>query len=250
MVRSSFQFGEDRMRVYNERVEGQFLKIRSEKEDFLIRKSAKICFDSSNTPIGCYIGTSPGAFKASREWNQFINNKSQISQYKGIGTPDLTMQNIIKVIKDAYKDFNLAPTGYLDIINISSLVEPKSELVEKRHANLFEHLIRKNNDLIQELVQTKLLSNEQNFISSISSYPFVIMGFAAKPFKKQVSVLQCWKNGLQNVVIAYDNKKRISHPRRWRTEPELHLIAVEELKKIIGKNITENPTIQDIRWIK
>ena len=76
--------------------------------------------------------TNPGSFsfKESKEWEDFQKGNTAYNVFEAYYKPDLTMQNLIKAIREAFHKLGLdGPDGIVRIFNISSIVESGKENV-------------------------------------------------------------------------------------------------------------------------
>lgn len=239
---------------YPEKVFARMIRIVNGEEIFLFRKDTQIQFGSSSKVLGIAIMTNPGSFsfKNSKEWNDFQKGNTVYSVFEAYDKPDLTMQNLIQVIREAYKRVGLRePNGIVRIYNISSIVESKKENVEHKHQKALQ-LLDKSSYYETHLLKEIFLTNEYEFVKACNEFNFVIMGFADKVFASKVSALTTWKESpaiCKKVVYARDNNRRLSHPRRWRTEGYLMEIAIEGLVEVLKSKVNSRPKgYTFLRW--
>ncbi|WP_400244581.1 hypothetical protein AB3U99_24240 [Niallia sp. JL1B1071] len=145
----------------------------------LIRQHTKIKFGSSTSVIGTVIMTNPGSFdfKNTKGWDDFKNGKGLLNVFEAEDYADLTMQNIIEVVREGYKSANLgSPDGIVQIFNISNVVQSKGEKAEDYHKKV-RILIEKSNEFELSLLQEPATNNKQAFLDACMSSQFIIMGF-------------------------------------------------------------------------
>ncbi|TVX82917.1 hypothetical protein FQP34_04870 [Peribacillus simplex] len=240
---------------YPEKVFARMIRIVNGEEIFLFRKDTQIQFGSSSKVLGIAIMTNPGSFsfKNSKEWNDFQKGNTVYSVFEAYDKPDLTMQNLIQVIREAYKRVGLRePNGIVRIYNLSSIVESKKENVEPKHQKALQ-LLDKSSCYETHLLKELFLTNEYEFVRACSEFNFVIMGFADKVFASKVSALTTWKESpaiCKKVVYAKDDIGRLSHPRRWRTEGYLMDKAIEGLSDVLvsKSNIENKKGFTFLKW--
>lgn len=242
---------------YPEKVFARMIRISDNEERFLLRQDTTIQFGHSSKPLGIAIMTNPGSFsfKDSKEWESFQNGDTPYQVFEAYDKPDLTMQNLIKVIRDAYQKLNIGmPNGVVQIFNISNIVESKKENVEEMHNKAF-HVIQNNDSVDAKRLIEPVANDEYEFIKTSGKVDFIIMGFADNVFSTQVLKLKAWAENPRvssKIVCAMDSKGRFSHPRRWRTEISLMDKAIEGLGKVLEldketrKNYKTGYTI--LRW--
>lgn len=191
----------------------------------------------SDVKLGIVIMTNPGSFdfKNSNGWDDFKNGRGHIEVFEAEDYADLTMQNIIEVIREGFKSANLGtPDGIVQIFNISNVVQSKGEKTEDYHKKV-KLLLGKGNELEQNLLADPVTNNEQAFIDTCISSRFVIMGFVDKVFSSNVSDIIKWSRLVSDrLIVAIDGKNRYSHPRRWRTERHLKEQAIKRMSQVLG----------------
>jgi hypothetical protein len=224
------------VRKFSELISARMTRIINQKNVLLIRQNTNIKFGTSASILGTVIMTNPGSFdfKNSKEWDEFKNGRGNIEVFEAEDYADLTMQNIIEVIREGYKSTNLGtPDGIVQIFNISNVVQSKGEKAEDYHKKV-KILIGKSNELEQNLLTDPVTNNEEAFIDTCMSSQFVIMGFVDKVFSNSVSDLIKWSRSVSNrLVVAIDEKNRYSHPRRWRTETQLKEQAIKRMSQVL-----------------
>ncbi|MFB4475003.1 hypothetical protein [Virgibacillus sp. SK37] len=224
---------------FPEKVFARMIRVVEKDDVFLFRKDTCIQFGNSSKVLGIVIMTNPGSFsfKDSNEWEKFQNGDTNYKVFEAYDKPDLTMQNIIEVIRKAYENITGVLDGIVQIINVSNIVESKKENVEEKHKKAFE-IIQEHSTLTSDYLIDPVINEEYEFIKHCSKLEFIILGFADKVFPAQVSKLTTWSENPAvkgKVVFAKDKIGRLSHPRRWRTERDLSNIAIESLKKVLKK---------------
>jgi len=229
-------------RKFPERVAARMTRIITQNEVLLIRQHTKIRFGSSSSVIGTVIMTNPGSFefKKTKGWSDFKNGKGTLDIFEAEDYADLTMQNVIEVIREGYKSANLgSPDGIVQIFNISNVVQSKGEQAEDYHKKV-KMLLDKNNLIEKGLLHEPVTNHEETFLNICKSSPFIIMGFVDKVFSENVSNLIKWSQVLSDkLVVAIDEKKRYSHPRRWRTEKHLKELAISKMSQVLEKSIRQ-----------
>ncbi|MEH7094074.1 hypothetical protein [Neobacillus vireti] len=228
------------VRKFPERISARMIRILNQKKVFLIRQHTNIKFGTSAFIIGTVIMTNPGSFdfKNSKGWDDFKNGKGHLEVFDAEDYADLTIQNIIEVIREGYKSANLGtPDGIVQIFNISNVVQSKGEKAEDYHKKV-KMLIEKSNEFDQNLITDPVTNNEQAFIDTCISSQFVIMGFVDKVFSNNVSDIIKWSRPLSDrLIVAIDDKNRYSHPRRWRTEKHLKELAIKRMSQVLARQL-------------
>lgn len=225
---------------FPEKVFARMYRLEDDYERFLLRKDTIIQFGDSSKPIGIIFMTNPGSFsfKGSEEWGLFQTGKTPYKIFEAQDKPDLTMQNLIKVIREAYQKTGLTPNGVVQILNISNVVEPSKEKVEEKHNRAMKLLEKNMADT--KLIIEPVVNDEYEFVKACSQVGFVIMGFADNIFSSEIAKLIAWTNNpaiAGKLVSSIDDKGRFSHPRRWRTEPFLMIKAIERLGNLLNKKM-------------
>lgn len=211
--------------------------LNHDMECIMVRNNTRIYFDDSQYLLGAVIMTNPGSYGLDKMagWEQFKSGKGEETFLDGYGYADPTMQNIIWTIKEAFAAFDKVPFGYVNIYNISSVVCPNSEKADEYH-NMVSGFIndsKKERDLIED----PILTTKKDFFQICEDAPFLMMGFVKGIFESKVrSLLEMAKN-TSNIIVSNDKKGCPSHPRRWRTEPELRKKTIQELIKLIDSGI-------------
>lgn len=224
------------VRKYSERITARMTRIIDPDEVLLIRQNTKIKFGSSDAIIGTVFMTNPGSFdfKHTEGWADFKSGKGLLNVLETEGYADLTMQNLIEVVREGYKQANLgSPDGIVQIFNISNIVQKKGEKAEEYHKKV-KDVIEKSNSVDLSLLHDPATINEQAFLEACMSSNFIIMGFVDNVFSENVSDLKSWSQVIADrLIVAIDEKKRFSHPRRWRTEIHLKELAISEMCKVL-----------------
>ena len=219
----------DFVRKYPEQVESEIYRVIQGNEIFLLRQSANFIIGK---PVNSatVLMTNPGSFEFRNTigWKSFKNGHGESDYFSGKDYPDMTMQNVIEVIKEGYSNI-CSPCCRVEIINISNIVNSKGNLAEGDHNKVKPILGEKN-----ELLQSPIITNQEIFNKKCSQSDFIIMGFVKNVFAKEVMKLLKWVVPFQNkLVVAPDNDGWCSHPRRWRTETYLKNEANCRLQRII-----------------
>jgi hypothetical protein len=227
---------------YPEKVFARMIRIGDEEDYFLLRNDTAIQFGRSSKELGIAIMTNPGSFsfRDSKEWDDFQKGNTSYHVFEAYDRPDLTMQNIIKVIREAFQKLEFGePNGVVRIFNISSIVEPKKEKVEQKHQKALQ-ILESSSHLNTHHLLEPIVNNEYQFVKACGQVDFIILGFADKVFTTQVLNLTSWAENpaiRKKVVYAKDNSGRISHPRRWRTEGYLMEKAIEGLVEVFRNEV-------------
>lgn len=230
---------------YPEKVFARMIRISTEATPILLRQDTSIQFGDSTRVLGFVIMTNPGSFsiKENRDWFNFLKGDTTYNIFEGYDKPDLTMQNIIKLIRDTYLRKGVKPNGLVRILNISTVVESRKEFVEEKHQRAMEAIMN-GSQYNHNILMDPLVNNELEFVKACHNVDFIVMGFADQVFVKQVRKLINWLDNpvlRDKVIFAKDDKGRLSHPRRWRTEPYLMEKAINRLAEVI-KIESEVPT--------
>lgn len=224
--------------MYPEPVSARMVRVKDENEYLLIRQETKIMFGNSNRLIGSVIMTNPGSFefKKTPGWDGFKKGLSTHDFFEAVDTADLTMQNLIEVIRNSHYSLGQEkPEGIVQIYNVSNVVQSKRKKAEVDHRRIANLINRYGMDL--NILVDPVTNNKQRFEEICTESPFIIMGFVDGIFKAQVQKVQKWVIPYgDKLVNAIDNKGRYSHPRRWRTEKELKEQAIAKMMKVLSRN--------------
>lgn len=221
-------------RVYPELVKASMTRIIHDKEVLLIRHSTEIQFGHSNELLGIVIMTNPGKFEFIKTpgWNAFKLGAGSSDIFEADDYPDLSMQNIIKVIRSSYELAGLSkPNGILRVYNLSNVRQPDGEKAEEYHKRAkqvfpYERL---------QLLEDPITHSREFFMDECNKSRFVIMGFVDGAFVQKMQQVLIWSEEIKHLVCAVDDKGRYSHPRRWRTESNLMNKAIESLKTVLKR---------------
>lgn len=202
---------------------------------YMTRNKTKIKLGDSDKLIGSIIMTNPGSYGLNKidGWNGFVEGKGSEEKIEGIGSPDLTMQNILGVIEETFNKANKPlPDGYLDVFNISSVVCPKGGKAVEYHSKMGS--IIRSQGLSREILTNPIVINENEFNNICARSQFVIIGFVKGIFETYVGDIVNWsKKYPDKIIYSLDDSGWYSHPRRWRTEKYLHKQASDILLDII-----------------
>lgn len=225
------------VRKYPERIAARMTRIINQDEVLLIRQNTKINFGSSNAIIGTVFMTNPGSFdfKHTKGWAEFKSGNGLLNVLETEDFADLTMQNLIEVIREGYKNANLgSPDGIVQVFNISNVVQSKGEKAEDYYKKV-RVLLEKSDEYGVSLIQEPVTNNKQIFLETCMSSKFIIMGFVDNVFSEKVSNLISWSHVIsEKLIVATDKKKRFSHPRRWRTERHLKEQAIGRMSEVLN----------------
>jgi hypothetical protein len=224
--------GCDMTRKYPERVTASMIRVIHEKEILLIRHSTEIQFGDSKELLGMVVMTNPGSFEFNKspEWKAFENGEDSEDDFIATNnTPDLTMRNIIKAIRSAYEGLP-EPNGILRVYNLSNVRQPKGTKAEEYHELAKGVLPTERLHLLED----PITHSKEAFLEECNKSSFVIMGFVNRVFDNKMKQVIDWsENIMHKRVCAVDNKGRLSHPRRWITEPYLMNKAMESLQSVL-----------------
>jgi hypothetical protein len=210
-------------RVFTQKVSATMHRVKCDKLGYVFaRRNTEVCMGPNNRIQGAFIMSNPGSYSpkySDRNWNSYCLGEGD-DKLQGWGYPDPTMQNVIQVLSDASKEADFLLDGIIEIYNLSAVVQPQGQNAEQYH-NLAEKALMK--DERQHLLHEVWMKDQFSFEEYIleRNYQFVIVGFADKLFEGKRMNVQAWSGSHPNIFYATDNSGRWSHPRRWRTEPEL-----------------------------
>lgn len=200
---------------------------------YLVRNKTRIEFGHSDQLIGTVIMTNPGSYGLDKVkgWEEFRKGEGEGKQLTGYGKPDPTMQNIIMVVQEAFKRAGKRmPEGYINILNLSSIVCPKGEEAVDYHEK-FKVLISgvKYADNLLECTEVK-----ENLKAVFENSPFVILGFLQDAFKNRAIAVKEFSTGYpRKSIMALDKSNWPSHPYRWKIDKELAAKAITGLIEAI-----------------
>lgn len=221
----------DMTRKYPERVTASMIRVIHVNEVLLIRHSTEIQFGDSKELLGMVVMTNPGSFEFNRNpgWNAFKNGEDSEDEFIATNSPDLTMRNIIKAIRSGYEGLP-EPNGILRVYNLSNVRQPNGGKAEKYHKLAKEVLPTGRLHLLED----PITHSREAFLDECNRSSFVIMGFVDKVFDEKMKQVIDWSENIKHQrVCAVDNKGRLSHPRRWITEPYLMNKAIESLQSVL-----------------
>lgn len=221
-------------RVYPERVSASMERVIHDEEVLLIRHSTSIQFGNSEEPLGMVVMTNPGKFefKKSLGWDDFKSGKGSNDLFEATDYPDLTMQNVIEVIRAGYDECGLAkPKGILRVYNLSNVRQPDGQKAELYHERAKRAL---SEDKIM-LLEDPVIHNRERSIKECTNAKFIIMGFVNGAFDQQMRQVRAWSEELTGLVVALDNNGHYSHPRRWRMDLKLKQQAIESMKSALRR---------------
>ena len=219
------------MRKYGQKVVSDMYRIKDNQQIFLLRQSAEFCLGTDPKHRATVFMTNPGSFDLKNEqgWDQFVQGLGTSDTLQGSGYPDLTMQNVIEVINKSYESLNKKQSCHVEIINLSTVCNPKGSEVEAYHEKV-ENLIGKCS-----LLYPQSTSDKDAFKKKCDKSDFIILGFVKGVFVPKVEQIRNWANAMcsSKIVVAKDDAGWYSHPRRWRTEKFLHDQAKDKLSNIL-----------------
>ncbi|MDN4604072.1 hypothetical protein P5G61_22705 [Paenibacillus sp. F6_3S_P_1C] len=220
-----------KVRKYPERVTASMYRVYHDNEALLLRHNTSIHFGESTKRLGMVIMTNPGSFelKKTPEWISYKNGTSEGDTFEVNDYADLTMRNIIKLLKCSFEGHS-EPSGILRVYNLSNVRQssgPKAEVYHNRAKQVISNHVL-------SLLEDPITHSQDSFLEECDKSRFIIMGFVDKVFEEKMSRVIDWSEHVrERRVCAVDNKGRFSHPRRWITEPLLMEKAVESLKSVI-----------------
>lgn len=229
-------------RKYPERVTASMIRVSLPGEMLLLRHTTAIHFGDSSELLGMVVMTNPGKFefKKDPEWESFKSGEGTVDTFEASDYPDLSMQNVIEVIRSAYGASRLSnPDGIVRVYNLSNVRQPDGQQAEIYH-NLAKGALPPTNLAILE---DPITHSREIFMNECAKSDFVIMGFVNGVFEQEMQQVRSWSEQISGLVCAVDNKGRYSHPRRWRTEPALKNQAIASLQSVLqgeryGSNFT------------
>lgn len=209
--------------------------MNDKKDCYMVRNKTKIEFGKADNLIGIVIMTNPGSYGLDRivGWKDFKRGNGKTEILKGEGFPDPTMQNVISVILSAYERKQISmPNGFIDVLNISSVVCANGENVLDYH-EVVKKLIRKHN-LDPSCLEDIRVHGRSKLSNIFEESPFVILGFVQKVFDEKVKEIMKLSSDFPNkAVVAKDKNNWPTHPYRWRADKWLKEEAISELVKVI-----------------
>ncbi|ACT03360.1 hypothetical protein [Paenibacillus sp. JDR-2] len=223
-------------RVYPERVTASMMRIIHEDEVLLMRHSTTIHFGNSDDLLGVVIMTNPGKFefKHSPKWEEFKNGEGASDVFKSADYPDLSMQNVIEVIRAGFAACRRSePKGILRVYNLSNVRQPDGQKAETYHDRAKSLL---SSDEIS-LLEDPITHNREQFMTECAKAKFVIMGFVQGAFDQKMQQVRAWSNELNGngLVVALDNNDHFTRPRRWRTDRQLKQQAIESMISVLQR---------------
>lgn len=213
--------------------------IKDEKNNcILVRNDTKILFDNSNNHIGTVIMSNPGSFKfdismSINDWNNFISGYSPADTMAGEGKPDSTMRNIIKAVSKAYNEvYKKDPAGYIEVYNLSSVVNPDSKKAIEYHNKAYEvYYVKDNSNVIIDPV----IKDQQCFYDLCARSNFVILGFVSSFLNNEAIKIINWSK-MYNYKIIYAKsiaKSWPTHPYIWFMKEKYGDLISEKLANVI-----------------
>ncbi|MFD0620356.1 hypothetical protein ACFQZR_23095 [Paenibacillus sp. GCM10027629] len=221
-------------RVYPEQVTASMIRVIHDDEVLLIRHSTEIHFGESDDLLGIAVMTNPGKFEFSKTsgWSEFKLGIGPTNTFEARDYPDLSMQNVIQVIRSSYESAGLSkPNGILRVYNLSNIRQPDGQKAEIYHSRAKHALPVEKLSLLED----PITHSRECFLDECNKSRFVIMGFVDGAFNQKMKQLCSWSEEIEHLACAIDDKGRHSHPRRWRTDPKLMNQAVESLKSVLQR---------------
>ncbi|WP_204787484.1 hypothetical protein [Paenibacillus oryzisoli] len=208
------------------------IRLIHDSEVLLLRHSTEIQFGDSTDLLGIVVMTNPGKFEFNKTtgWNAFKLGEGSSDTFIANDYPDLSMQNVIRVIRCGYESAGLLkPNGILRVYNLSNVRQPDGEKAEEYHERAKQVLPCVRHQLLED----PITHSRELFLDECNKSKFVIMGFVDGVFEEKLQQVLTWSEEIEHRICAVDDKGRYSHPRRWRTEPNLMNQAIESLKIVL-----------------
>lgn len=221
-------------RVFPEQVTASMIRVIHDDEVLLIRHSTEIHFGESNELLGIAVMTNPGKFEFHKTpgWNEFKLGAGHTDTFEAADYPDLTMQNIIQVIRNGYESAGLfKPNGILRVYNLSNIRQPDGQKAEIYHNRAKTVLPFAKLSLLEDPVT----HSRERFLDECNKSRFVIIGFVDGAFDQKMRQLCSWSKEIEHLACAIDDKGRDSHPRRWRTDQQLMNQAIQSLNSVLQR---------------
>lgn len=221
-------------RKYPEKVTASMVRVIHNGEVLLMRYATEVHFGGSTDLLGIVVMTNPGKFELKRThgWDNFKAGRGLVDILEGIDYPDMTMQNVIEVIRRSYQELGLLePSGVLRIYNLSNIRQPNGQQAELYH----ERAKLAVPEALVSYLEDPVTHDREKFLDECHQAKFVIMGFVHETFEDKMRQVISWSKDIKGIVCAMDDKGRFSHPRRWRTEKELKEKAIVKLKTVLQK---------------
>ncbi|MFC5648601.1 hypothetical protein ACFPYJ_05565 [Paenibacillus solisilvae] len=219
-------------RIYTEQVTAQMTRINHGDKVMLLRTQTQIRLSTSDRLLGTVIMTNPGSYKMRNhpEWQTFSTGEGDRDVIQGIGPPDTTMQNLIKVVRKAYEPEY--PKGYLSVFNITALVEPDGEKIGGYHQEVMDHLQAR--DIDRSVLFEREVYDQEAFQQQCEASSFIMIGFLNGVFAEEVNRIRDWSTRYEHkLVYALDRRNQLVHPFCWRLNPAYRQQAVERLKEAL-----------------
>ncbi|UUZ79006.1 hypothetical protein LJK88_27585 [Paenibacillus sp. P26] len=220
-------------RKYPEKVTASMTRFTDGKDILLLRHSTAIQLGSSNEHLGMVIMTNPGKFEFNKSpgWHEFKMGAGTSETFVADDFPDLSMQNVIEVIRRGHETAGLSePSGIIRIYNLSNVRQPDGKQAEAYHKQALKIVPSDRLHLLEDPVT----HSRERFLRECIKSRFVIMGFVDGKFADKMQQILDWsEDQIQRRVYAVDDRGRCSHPRRWRTEKELKNRAIESIKNVL-----------------
>lgn len=204
---------------------------------YLVRNKTKILFDSSDEKIGSVIMSNPGSFKLDiGGWDKFKEGADGIDEISGTGALDPTLRNIAKMIQLAFTNVGKVPKGYIEVYNLSSVVNPDSSLAEEYHDYAMES---SSQDLLNKIIDP-VVTDHKKITHACQDPQFIIIGFVQAFLTAEAQQIQNWCinhfNG-RTIYISQETKNWPCHPLIWYMRKinmiTLGDLASKRLEKII-----------------
>ncbi|MEW4328505.1 hypothetical protein Q0N12_17795 [Rossellomorea marisflavi] len=235
------------MRKYTQIVTARMTRMKIENDLYFFRQRTHIRFGTSESVIGIVFMTNPGSFefKQTSGWNDFKSGLGNQEFMEAESYADVTMQNIIEVINQGFRQSTMhEPDGIVKIFNISNLVQTDSKKVSTAHTKLRLYL---GEERIMDMLEDPVVHSKIGFHEECNQAMFLMMGFVRNVFPEHINRLVKWAEPYEDkLIVALDNKKHPSHPRRWRTEKDLGYQAVQRIADVEGE--AEKKKVETIWW--
>lgn len=176
--------------------------------------------------------TNPGRFefKNTLGWEDFKSGKGSAYTFEASDYPDLSMQNVIEVVRRAYELSGKGkPDGTLRVYNLSNVRHAAGHEAEIYHNKAKIALTSANISLLED----PITHNREEFLNECNKAGFVIMGFVNGAFNQKMRQILSWSEQVSSLVYAMDKNGHYSHPRRWRTDLSLKNQVISSLQSVL-----------------
>jgi hypothetical protein len=227
---------------YNQKVYAKITRIydSGNNEYHFLRNDTRIIFGNSDKLLGAVFMSNPGSFefKYDSSWEAFKSGNGTNDVFESdLGTPDSTMINIIKAIKEAFhRKGKKIPDGYVRIYNLSSVRCSKGKDALGVHNRVKKLLIEKSGDA--SLLEDLTVYNKDYFENLCQESNFIIMGYLKEFLTCEYIRLIKWIDECsrdKKIATYFGTNDYPYHPIQWirlnRGEPFRDNVST--LEKII-----------------